>query len=70
MATDWRLTQFSDNGDIGKIILNGATAHLGKTGDLLTIMSFGLVNKRSAEKTPPQLTVLDDENSIIEERNL
>jgi len=70
MATGSRLTQFPDNEDIGKIILNGATARLGKTGDLLTIMSFGLVDKRSAEKTKPRLTVLDDENSIIEERNL
>ena len=33
----------------GDVILNGATAHLGKTGDLLTIMAFAEIDARQAK---------------------
>ena len=32
------------------VVLNGATAHLGKVGDLLTIMAFGEIDAREARK--------------------
>ena len=34
----------------GEIILNGAVAHLGKKGDLLTIMSFAAVSEKEAQE--------------------
>ena len=34
----------------GEIIMNGAVAHLGKKGDLLTIMNFGIFTKAEAKK--------------------
>ncbi len=37
----------------GDIILNGATAHLGKPGDLLTIMSFAQVPKTEIGQHKP-----------------
>ena len=36
----------------GGIELNGAAAHLGKPGDRLTIMSFGLFDPEEAQNSP------------------
>lgn len=48
----------------GEIILNGAVAHLGKKGDLLTIMSFAAVNKKKAKGWKPRVIVLGKNNRI------
>ncbi len=47
------------------ISLNGATAFLGKKGDLLTIMSFAVVDEKEAEGWQPQVLVLGDSNRKI-----
>jgi aspartate 1-decarboxylase len=49
----------------GVIELNGATAHLGKIGDLLTIMSFALLTPEEARDHHPRIAVLDRKNRII-----
>jgi len=49
----------------GMIELNGATAHLGKIGDLVTIMSFARVTPEEAAKHRPHIVVLDRQNRII-----
>ena len=49
----------------GQIELNGATAHLGKVGDLLTIMSFALLTTEEAKTHRPRIAVLDRHNQII-----
>jgi aspartate 1-decarboxylase len=49
----------------GSIILNGATAHLGKVGDRLTIMSFAGVNEAEAADWRPKVIVLGENNAII-----
>jgi len=54
----------------GAIILNGATAHLGKPGDLLTIMSYASMDEREAKKWHPKVVVLGPGNKIINERGL
>lgn len=54
----------------GEIILNGAVAHLGKKGDRLTIMIFGLFTEAEAKAWHPQVIVLDEANRIIEERGI
>jgi len=48
----------------GAIELNGATAHLGKIGDRLTIMSFTWVNEEEAARHKPSIITLDDQNGI------
>jgi aspartate 1-decarboxylase len=48
----------------GVIELNGATAHLGKIGDRLTIMSYAWIDAREATGHNPSVIVLDDQNSI------
>jgi aspartate 1-decarboxylase len=52
----------------GAIILNGATAHLGKTGDRLTIMSFATVDEAEIAGWKPKVIVLDEHNGIIARR--
>lgn len=48
-----------------KISLNGGTAHLGKTGDLLTIMSFAWVEEEAAADWKPHVVVLGEQNRKI-----
>jgi len=52
----------------GDVILNGATAHLGQTGDRLTVMVFGLLDEGSAPSHKPRIIVLGDANAIVDER--
>jgi aspartate 1-decarboxylase len=52
----------------GVVQLNGATAHLGKPGDRLTIMSFGLIDAAEAATHQPKVIVLDERNHPIESR--
>ena len=47
------------------ISLNGATAYLGKRGDLLTIMSFAVVDERAVAGWQPKVLVLGDANRRI-----
>ena len=49
----------------GMIELNGATAHLGKVGDLLTIMNFAKITPDEAKKHKPRIAVLDRQNRIV-----
>ncbi|HEY3931118.1 MAG TPA: aspartate 1-decarboxylase [Verrucomicrobiae bacterium] len=48
----------------GEIIMNGAVAFLGKKGDLLTIMNFGIFTEAEAKKWKPRVIVLGKGNKI------
>ena len=52
------------------IVLNGAVAHLGKKGDRLTIMTFGLLSNEGAKDHQPTVIVLNDSNEIISRRGI
>lgn len=54
----------------GAVVLNGATAHLGKVGDRLTIMSFTTLEATAAAGWQPRVIVLGDNNAIINERGI
>lgn len=54
----------------GDIVLNGATAHLGKPGDLITIMSYTLVEEAQARNWEPRVIVLGAQNAIINHRGI
>jgi len=49
----------------GIIELNGATAHLGKIGDRITIMSFARYTPEEAAVQQPRIVVLDEKNRIV-----
>tara|TARA_B100000949_G_C13961162_1_gene317017 strand:+ start:73 stop:435 length:363 start_codon:yes stop_codon:yes gene_type:complete len=51
------------------IILNGATSHLGKSGDRIIIMSFALISLEEAENWKPKIIVLGESNKIINTTN-
>jgi aspartate 1-decarboxylase len=48
----------------GIIELNGATAHLGKIGDRLTIMSFAWIDDEAARRHKPSVILLDEKNAV------
>jgi aspartate 1-decarboxylase len=54
----------------GKILLNGATAHLGRPGDRITIMSYTTVEAALARKWQPQVIVLGEKNAVLHERGI
>ena len=49
----------------GQIQLNGATAHLGKIGDRVTIMNFGLFTPDEAVGHEPRVVVLNEKNEVV-----
>ena len=49
----------------GAIELNGATAHLGKVGDRLTIMCFAQVDASEADGFEPTVALLDTQNKVV-----
>lgn len=52
----------------GAIVLNGATAHMGKVGDRLTIMSYTFIDEALAKKWQPRVLVLGEKNAVDPER--
>ena len=52
----------------GLIELSGATAHLGKPGDILTIMSFGWYDSEEAASHQPNVILLDANNCVIRQK--
>jgi len=49
----------------GIMELNGATAHLGKIGDRLTIMSFARFTVEQVALHAPRIAVLNERNEIV-----
>jgi aspartate 1-decarboxylase len=49
----------------GIIELNGATAHLGKIGDRLTIMSFARYTLEETVLCSPRIAVLSEKNEVV-----
>lgn len=48
--------------------LNGAAAHLGNVGDVVTIMAFAILNEEEAKTFAPKIIVMDEENRITARR--
>ena len=72
MANGNRFETYAIRGDpgSGQIVLNGAAAHLGKKGDLLTIMSFTNIGKKKAKQWKPRVIVLGKGNRIVNRRGI
>jgi aspartate 1-decarboxylase len=49
----------------GQVQLNGATAHLGKIGDRVTIMNFASFTAEEAAHHKPSVVVLNEKNEIV-----
>ena len=48
------------------ICLNGAASRLAQPGDVIIIISYGLVERDKAKDYIPKLVFLDDKNNIVE----
>jgi aspartate 1-decarboxylase len=72
MANGNRFETYLIPGERGSaaIVLNGATAHLGQPGDLLTIMSFTEVDEARAAAWEPRVIVLGSGNAIVNHRGI
>jgi aspartate 1-decarboxylase len=72
MANAARFETYAIPGKRGsrEIVLNGAAAHLGKPGDRLTIMSFTELDLEEAKTWSPQVIVMDEHNTIVNERGI
>jgi len=72
MANGQRFETYAIRGKkgAGEIIMNGAVAHLGKKGDVLTIMNFASFGKKAAKKWKPQVIVLGEGNKIVNQRGI
>jgi aspartate 1-decarboxylase len=66
MANGERFETYVIYGERGtaQIQLNGATAHLGKLGDRLTIMNFGFFQPEEAVDHKPRVIVLNEKNEV------
>ena len=65
-----RLETYAIPGERGKGVfcLNGAAAHRGKPGDIVTIMTFGIMTAEEAAGYLPTVIVLDEQNRITAKR--
>ena len=65
-----RLETYAIPGERGKGVfcLNGAAAHRGKPGDIVTIMTFAVMTPEEAGKHEPTVIVLDERNQIVAKR--
>jgi len=48
----------------GEVVLNGATAHMGKVGDRIIIFAFALVEEAEVRGFKPRILVLGEGNRI------
>lgn len=67
MANGARFETYVIYGESGsaEIQLNGATAHLGKIGDRLTIMNFAQFTPQEAVGHRPRVIILDELNAVV-----
>ena len=49
----------------GQMQLNGATAHLGKVGDRVTVMNFAAFTPEEAVDHKPRVIVLNEKNEVV-----
>ena len=65
-----RLETYAIPGPAGSKVfrLNGAAAHKGAVGDIVTIMCFALMEPREAKNYKPTVVVMNEKNDIISKR--
>ena len=65
-----RLETYAIPGERGKGVfcLNGAAAHRGAPGDIITIMTFAILTPEEAAQHQPTVIVLDEKNRITAKR--
>src|SRR5271165_6555398 len=65
---DWNESDNAMSAVTGASKVNGAAARLGKPGDRLTIMSFGLFDPEEARTHQPKIIVLGENNEVLRQK--
>lgn len=60
-----RFATYAIKGTKGQICLNGAAARKAQVGDIVIIVSYGIIDERSAEKHQPKIVHVNANNEII-----
>lgn len=62
-----RLETYAIPGESGSHVfrLNGAAAHKGNVGDIVTIMAFGILDEKEAQGFQPKVVVLNEKNDVV-----
>jgi len=62
-----RLETYAIPGEPGARVfcLNGPAAHLGKVGDVVTVMAFSMMSEEEARQVSPAVIVLNEKNEVI-----
>lgn len=62
-----RLETYAIPGESGSRVfrLNGAAAHKGNVGDIVTIMAFGILDEKEAQGFQPKVVVLNEKNDVV-----
>ncbi len=64
----WETYAIPGKAGSGEVVLNGAVARLGQPGDLITIMSFAVVDTAESVNWRPRVVVLGPDNKVESER--
>lgn len=64
-ATRWKTYAIPAPEGCGKIGLNGPPAHLFQPGDMVIILSMGLMNEQEISILKPQVVFVDDHNQVL-----
>lgn len=64
-ATRWKTYAIPAPDGCGKIGLNGPPAHLFQPGDIVIILSLGLMNEEEAEQLKPRVVFVDARNCPV-----
>ncbi|MBO9607285.1 MAG: aspartate 1-decarboxylase [Paenibacillaceae bacterium] len=64
-ATRWKTYAIPAPSGCGKIGLNGPPAHLFQPGDVVIILSLGLMNEEEAELLKPRVVFVDERNRAV-----
>lgn len=62
-----RFATYAIKGGKGQICLNGAAARKAQVGDVVIIVSYGIIDEKSAPNHKPQIVHVDNENKIMKE---
>lgn len=64
-ATRWKTYALPAAENSGKICLNGPPAHLFQPGDIVIILSLGLMNEAEIAALEPKVVFVDENNQVV-----